>query len=725
MNPKQKNPEPDISSRRVSWLWLAGLLAAVLVIKAVVLFQLGSHPMLQPHGDLDPTVYVELGQKIARGGPLAVTEPFFVSPLYVYFLALIFKVAGGSLFAVRVVQILLGTAAIGFLFFTARHWYRGRTAWIAAALAALTGFFTFSEILILQAALDPFLAACSLYFISRTQVDPRPWVLPVAGFTAGLFVLNRPNVLAYVLIAAALIAVSSWRRPARGKTPSPARAGLWRGALFAAGLALALAPNALRNYMASGEAVLISSHGGLNFYMGNRAGADGTYLNIPGITPSISGQARDATLMAEAASGRKLSSGEVSSYFYREATDWILANPADAAQLMARKVELVLNTKNVALNYSYEFYRDDEPTLLPVLAAGPWLLLPLGLVGLFLARARIDRPGFWVWGLFVPVYILAVAAFFVSDRYRMPLLIPLCITSAAALEWLIQCLRARQLTRLVVPVLAIVLLAVLSRRDLGLQDAASSERTRKAVWLVEQGKYAEAGEYVNRISARHARPGILRYQVGEALLVAGQYREAVGRLSEALRIDGDKEAILLSLGQALIAEGRPAEAIAHLKTVFDRDYLPGVSGLWLVRAYAASGQREEAVRLLASMPDSSAERPETAFEFGSFALQAQAPEPAERWLRIAAARAPGNAEAHGKLGMALLMLNRPQEALAPLEEAVRLDPASATSHLNLGIAYANLTRFGEARAQAQHALRLDPNLPNAAAFLKVLPKSGN
>jgi tetratricopeptide (TPR) repeat protein len=723
MNLKQSKLESDSSSVRVSWLWLAGLLAAVLVIKAAVLFQLGSHSMLQPHGDLDPTVYIELGQKIARGGVLAVSEPFFVSPLYVYFLALIFKAAGESLFAVRVVQILLGTAAVAFVFFTARHWYRERTAWIAAALAALTGFFAFSEILILQAALDPFLAACSLYFISRTQADPRPWVLPVAGFTAGLFVLNRPNVLAYALIAAALIAVSSWRQEARRKVPFPARAGLGRGALFVAGLALALAPNALRNYMASGEAVLISSHGGLNFYMGNRVGADGTYLNIPGITPSISGQARDATLMAESALGRHLSTGEVSSYFYQQATDWILADPAAATQLLVRKIALVLNRRNVALNYSYEFYRDDEPSLLPFLAVGPWLLLPLGLAGLFLPRRQAAQPGFWVWGSFVPVYILAVAAFFVSDRYRMPLLIPLCITSAAALEWLVQCLRTRQHARLVMPVLGIVLLTVLSSLSLGLQDAASSERTRKAVWLVEQGKYGEAREYVNRITPRHAQPGMLRFRVGESLLGAGQYREAVARLSEALQIDGGRAPILLSLGKALIADGRPAEAIAHLKTVFDQGYVEDISGLWLVRAYAASGQAEEALRLLVSLPDTVGAEPNTAFEFGSFALQAQAPEQAERWLRIAVSRAPGNAEAHGKLGMALLMLNRPQEALAPLEEAVRLDPASATAHLNLGVAYANLKRFGEARAQAQQALRLDPNLPNAAAFLKALPKT--
>jgi hypothetical protein len=43
--------------------WLLGLLVAALAIKIVVLVQLGNHPLLQPHGELDTAYYVELAQK--------------------------------------------------------------------------------------------------------------------------------------------------------------------------------------------------------------------------------------------------------------------------------------------------------------------------------------------------------------------------------------------------------------------------------------------------------------------------------------------------------------------------------------------------------------------------------------------------------------------------------------------------------------------------------------
>jgi len=200
-------------------------------------------------------------------------------------------------------------------------------------------------------------------------------------------------------------------------------------------------PNAARNYAVSGEAILISSHGGLNFFIGNNAEADGIYDRVPGITPSIAGQVRDATRVAETAEGRHLSASEVSAYFFQRAWAWIAANPGAALALFARKIALVLNKTNVPLNYSYAFYSRDETTLLRVLLVGPWMLMPLGLLGLLLVSVRREQPGFWVWASFIPIYGLSVAAFFVSDRYRMPLLVPLCATSAAALVWTLDRIR--------------------------------------------------------------------------------------------------------------------------------------------------------------------------------------------------------------------------------------------------------------------------------------------
>jgi hypothetical protein len=56
--------------------------------------------------------------------------------------------------------------------------------------------------------------------------------------------------------------------------------------------------------------------------------------------------------------------------------------------------------------------------MLGVLFVGPWLLVPLGLVGLLVA-APAARSGYVLWASFVPAYdALAVAVFYVTTGIR-------------------------------------------------------------------------------------------------------------------------------------------------------------------------------------------------------------------------------------------------------------------------------------------------------------------
>ena len=143
----------------------------------VVLFQLRDHPLLaagSPASTPRPTSISPARCWLATWG----SGPglYFVSPFYIYFLA-----AGLAVFdsftAVRVLQIVLGTASVAFIFLMARAWFGERAAWIAGALAALTGLLTFYEVLILQASIDAFLTSAALYLpdTARTSVALHAW----------------------------------------------------------------------------------------------------------------------------------------------------------------------------------------------------------------------------------------------------------------------------------------------------------------------------------------------------------------------------------------------------------------------------------------------------------------------------------------------------------------------------------------------------------------------
>jgi tetratricopeptide (TPR) repeat protein len=503
------------------------------------------------------------------------------------------------------------------------------------------------------------------------------------GISLGLLALNRPNAIVFAVAAAAVVFIREW---------SASR--VKRGVALVAALLAVLAANAARNYAVSGDVVLIASHGGLNFYIGNHDRADGTYTPVPGITPSIAGQAVDSTRVAESRTGRRLVPSEVSNYFTRQAIDWMIGHPVDAVRLWIRKIGILLNRVDVPLNYSYAFY-EREASVLRLLAVGPWLLLPLGLVGLLWRSLREHQRGYWVWAMFVPVYGAAVVLFFVTDRYRMPLLLPLCAAAGAALVRCFDLARATQFGALLRPAIATGLASIVVFANLGLDSGLGGEQTRRAVWLIEQESFDESRRYVERIAEDHSHPGVLHFRVAQALLEKGRAEEAGNHLRKSMAIDGPRPAIQLALGEALLRSGRAAEAMEHLEAAHASRYNVDVSGPLLVRA---------------------------ALDAGTVALEQNAPREAIRWLKSAVAAAPDNAEAHEKLGVAIFLTGDAPTARPYLEQACSLDPGSASARLNLAAVYAELGRFPEARIQALEALRLDPTEARARMLISALPK---
>src|SRR5687767_4079943 len=147
---------------------LALFLAAIFVIKLVVALQLGRHPLLQPDAGLDTTAYVELAKRVVEGDLTLGPGLYYVSPLYIYFLALVYGITK-SFTAVRIVQVALGTIAVALIFLTAREWFGRRAAWISAVVAGLCGVFTYYEALLLQSSLDVFLTSLALWLLARDQ----------------------------------------------------------------------------------------------------------------------------------------------------------------------------------------------------------------------------------------------------------------------------------------------------------------------------------------------------------------------------------------------------------------------------------------------------------------------------------------------------------------------------------------------------------------------------
>jgi tetratricopeptide (TPR) repeat protein len=245
-------------------------------IKLPVVLQLRAHPLLQPDAGLETTVYTTLASRVADGDLGLGPGLYFVSPLYIYFLAAIL-VFTHSFLAARIVQIAFGTLA-GSSFSQTDEWFGRRAGWIAAATAAATSLFTFFESVLLQAIVTAAASAALAIGLNRATGPPRRWFL-ASGMAFGPATLNRPNIGLAALGVVSLMAIAGRRRQALAVT---------------AGLLPALAPVTIRNIVVAGEWSPVSSQGGLNFYIGNNPDADGTYHSVPDITPNIGGQQEDA-----------------------------------------------------------------------------------------------------------------------------------------------------------------------------------------------------------------------------------------------------------------------------------------------------------------------------------------------------------------------------------------------------------------------------------------------
>ena len=210
-------------------------------------------PPLQPANGVDSAAALELATRAANGDWLLGPGLYYVSPLYVYFLSFLSK-AGASPSTTQVIQLLLGAIAVGLVYGIAYIWSGRRAGIIAGGLVALCGVLTLHEIIIFQAAIDPVLTAAGLLALSLAlRFDRWQWAA-ATGLILGLHTLNRPNVWFAIFAVAAV--TTAIRRPRLV-------------AALALGVFVALTPILIRNAVVANEWTVSSSHGGLNFFIGN------------------------------------------------------------------------------------------------------------------------------------------------------------------------------------------------------------------------------------------------------------------------------------------------------------------------------------------------------------------------------------------------------------------------------------------------------------------------
>lgn len=420
--------------------WSAGKALTVIVIVALGLrlghfVAMGSEdflrrPVVTPDSAYNHTWAL---QGTGQGWPAGATA-YYVPPLYMEGLRAFYFIAGDSPNAAKVFQILIGSLTPLLVFWIGRQLFGEREGLVSAALCAAYPLLIFYESTLTKESVLVFLVAAALAAtISAMQatVGRTVWWLG-CGVAWGCLSLARPNVLPFMPCLAVLVLI--------GRRPGAIATRVGHCVALTLGCALTIAPVTIRNYVVADDLVLVNGNGGFSFHAGNLVGSDAYYAGVPGISDSIIGEAADTKRIAEKAAGRAMKMSEVSAYFMRLGWEEIRRDPGDLCRRVWRKLMFAVNALEVPNAEHFYFVRQYSSVLrLPLPGFG--VLLPWAMLGAFVSRRRGVEA--WAFNLFAVVSLLSLLFFYVSDRYRLPLVPFVLVHGAAGLVWAWDGLRTR------------------------------------------------------------------------------------------------------------------------------------------------------------------------------------------------------------------------------------------------------------------------------------------
>jgi tetratricopeptide (TPR) repeat protein len=709
---------------------------------------------------MDPLYHDVWAQNIAGGNWIG-SSIFFRAPLYPYFLALVYKIFGHGYFIPRLIQHVVGSFSCILVYLLARKIYNRTTAIIASLIASTYGILIYFESELLLDSFLVFFDALLILYLLNTRDNPKRYRWLIGGMILGLSAITRPNILFCIPFIWIWIYLS-FKGRVRMKTL------LGYGAIFLLGIILLVAPVTLRNYIVGKDLVLIASQGGINFYLGNNPRADG----MSAIFYGADWQYRDFQFTAQKETGKTLKPSEISNFYYKKGVNFILGQPAKSLKLLLKKLYIFWNKFEVSNNQDIYFFRRYS-SLIRILPLGFWIIGPLALTGILISfreKRRIFLPF-----IFVISYMATAVLFFVTARFRLPVLTFLIIFSAFAIYWLVERLRQRELRSLFRFSAFFIPFFILTNSNiyhLSVENFASSYFSLGNVYL-KKGNFERALEEYNKALEKEPYPGRVYLNKGIIYFRLGDYQRAEQEFLKELEVDPMDERSYNNLSVLYRLQGKPDQAIENAQRAIQvKPYYPEAY-INLALAYKENGDLEKAKEILdqgmGNIPDflyanfvrasfyqsegkldsalseykkitahhgkkdavvydletlfSKEQRSEkdlkakAFYNLGLIYAQKGQLERAEINFLKAIDLSPDFSEAYANLGTLYDGLKEYAKAATRFEIAIRLDPENPIYHFNLGLVYAKTNKLEDAIFQFRKTLEIDPDFYEAVQML--------
>ncbi len=569
-----------------AWHWFLIITAFALLFRIGYLLTVVQDPLLNylqvaPDSDL----FDRWAMSMVESGDWWGEGVFFIGPLYAYCLGIIYSLFGHSLFAVRVIQLLMGALTAGLVFATADRIF-GRTAGVISGLIMAVYLpAVFFGALLLPTTVILFRIALGLYFLILGIDFRRPWPFVFAGLALGGAVLGRPNLLVFILVLAVVLLLV--KRDAFH----------WKLIVaFILPVVLTVGFTFVHNMIEEDDPVLISSQGGINFFIGNSPNASGIYYTpIANMDRPEQLNLIGARAVAESATGESLKPSQVSRWWFVEGLKFIKDHPGSAFALYVRKIRLLAGDYEVALNYDYYFMRNISFFhRIPIPFYG--IIFSLGALGVVASWRKYGYKGM-VLVLFAGLYGLSVLLFFVTARYRMPLIFPLIIFTGYSVTWFIDVIKRRVWLKAALSAVGVVVLFIASlwplegfSQNLGFADSYY----KYAKIYYDAGDSEKSIEYLKKAVAENPEHYQSLDKLGLIYGRSGDYENAVKYYKEALNVRPYDPIANFNYGMVLYEGGSLAEAGEYFATAAEIDPKYAFAWRYYAECAIATGDIESA-----------------------------------------------------------------------------------------------------------------------------------
>ena len=539
---------------------------------------------------VDARVFYEAAKTIAQGDLWYGNEPFWQPPFYIYYLALIYKLFPTDFFVItRLLQASADALSCLLIFLIAQRSIHHNAARIAGLMAACYGvsIYFLGELLAVSLEVVLYLALILTLQFALKKEHYLYWL--TAGLLAGISAITRPTILVFIGLLLLWLLLHKKRQSGTWSFPFKA----WVGLLVP--ITCIVLPISARNYIIGGEWIWISANGGINFYLGNNSEYD---ANV-GIRPGIPWE----RLVQEPLDAGYNTASERSTYFTHKAIHYIHSNPLDYISLWIKKTYLFWSGTEIKRNQDI-YYARTHSSLLSILLWERIISFPFGLIAPFCLLGLLlswkDRsPALSLLRLYLFSSMFSVLLFFVTSRYRLPVVPAMLIFAAIPLihfKELFQTCQYRRLTLL--SGILIVLIFVLNQNK--------SPRIEKDAQLcfdlgevhLRQENYSDAILWSRQALYLDPNYNYARHNLAVAYFYTKRYQDTV---QEALRVitenprRADTHALL---GRAYHGQNQPRQAFSHFKQALKIAPADGIANYYYGRLLLKQGHPRTAIEHL-------------------------------------------------------------------------------------------------------------------------------